>query len=106
LAQQNIDGESSVVVQHENVSTQVCESDAVLVIEIKGGEKQSSFRFDLKDELLFPMNLDDAISAAKNIRTDTEFESRLGKDASRYRMTRGLGSAKRHRVIHFNNLEP
>lgn len=100
LAYRNIDGKSPAVVQRENVSTQVCHADAALVVEIERGEKGSLLRFYLKDQVLFPMNLDDAVGAAKNIRSDTKFESWLRDDAGCCRMTKGLGPAKRYRVIH------
>lgn len=100
LAYRNIDGKSPAVVQRENVSTQVCHPDAALIVEIERGEKGALLRFYLKDEVLFPMNCDDAVGAAKNIRSDTKFESWFGDDAGCCRMTKWLGPAKRRRVIH------
>lgn len=96
LAERIIDGKSLVVVQCENVSTQVCETDAALVVEIKGGEKQSSIRFDLNDELLFSVNLDDAVGAAKNVGSDPQLKSWFGEYSCRCRTTKGFGPTGRH----------
>jgi len=100
LTERNIDGKSSAAVHCENVSTQMRDTDASFVIQIDGGEKQPMLRFYFNDELLFSMDLNDAVGAAKDVRSDAKFKSRLGQDADRGRMTGGLGSARRRRIIH------
>ena len=100
MTEPDIDGKLSAFIQREDISPQMCDADAVFIVKIKCGKKQSLFRFRFNDELLFPINRDHTVGTAKNVGSDPKFESWPGEHSRRYRTTKGFGPAERRRIIH------
>jgi len=83
----NLDGKSLSLIQRENITAEMGDAGTVRVVQVESDEKWRVLTVCLDDDLLFFMNLDDAVGASEDIGSDTQLESWPGEGSTRYGVT-------------------